>query len=125
MRGSFILLLGSLLMASAAAGLAEERVLKHIVMYQFKPELTPAQVQEVVEAFAALPQQIDLILGLEYGTNVSQEGRSEGFTHVFVLTFRSEQDLQDYLVHPAHQAYVNLVRDRRAKVLVFDYWTKP
>jgi quinol monooxygenase YgiN len=120
MRG-WMLLVGSWLMFQAA-GQAQERVLKHVVLYQFKAGLTAAQVQEVVDAFAALPRQIDTILGFEHGTNVSQEGKSEGLTHLFVVTFRNQADLEAYLVHPAHQAYVNLVRDRREKVIVFDYW---
>lgn len=121
MRG-WMLVLGSVLMFQAT-GQAEERVLKHVVIYQFKAHLTPAQVQEVVDAFAALPRQIDTIVGFEHGTNVSQEGKSEGLTHLFVVMFRSQADLEAYLVHPAHQAYVNLVRDRREKVIVFDYWS--
>jgi quinol monooxygenase YgiN len=99
------------------------KVLRHVVLYRFKPELTAGQIQEVVDAFAALPAQIDAILRLEHGTNVSEEGKSDGLTHGFVVTFRDQQALQTYLQHPAHQAYVAVVRDRREKVVVFDYWT--
>lgn len=99
-------------------------VLRHIVMYKFKDDLKPEQVQEVVDTFAALPSKIDVIVGFEHGTNVSQEGKSEGFTHVFTVTFRDKAGLEKYLVHPAHLDYVKVVRDRREKVVVFDYWTK-
>ncbi|SFH60740.1 Dabb family protein [Planctomicrobium piriforme] len=100
------------------------KLLRHIVLYKFKPEMTTAQVQEVVDAFAALPSKIDLIVSLEKGTNVSQENKSDGLTHSFVVTFRSQADLAKYLDHPAHLDYVKLVRDRREKVVVFDYWTE-
>lgn len=99
-------------------------VLRHIVMYKFKDDLKPEQVQEVVDTFAALPSKIDVIVGFEHGTNVSQEGKSEGFTHLFTVTFRDEASREKYLVHPAHLDYVKVVRDRREKVVVFDYWTK-
>ena len=102
---------------------AAEKVLRHIVMYKFKDNLPPAQLQEVIDAFAGLAKKVDTIVGFEHGTNVSKEGKSEGFTHVFVVTFKSEADLAAYLVHPAHQAYVEVVKDRREKVIVFDYWT--
>jgi heme-degrading monooxygenase HmoA len=111
-------------MATASSTSAAEKVLRHIVMYKFRDDATPAQVQEVIDAFAALPKQVSTIIGFEHGANVSQEGKSEGFTHVFVVTFRNEKDLADYLVHPAHEAYVKIVRDRREKVVVFDYWAE-
>jgi hypothetical protein len=101
---------------------AAEKVLRHIVMYKFKDSLKPAEVQEVIDAFAALPKKVNTIVGFEHGTNVSREGKSEGFTHVFIVTFKNEEDLAAYLVHPAHDEYVKVVRDRREKVVVFDYW---
>ena len=99
-----------------------EQVLRHIVMYQFKPTATKEQVQEVIDAFAGLPRKIDAIVGFEHGTNVSHEGKSEGFTHVFVVTFKNESGREAYLKHPAHDEYVKVVRDKREKVVVFDYW---
>ncbi|MFM8933652.1 MAG: Dabb family protein [Gemmataceae bacterium] len=102
----------------------EKPVLKHIVLYKFKDSLTQAQVDEVINAFNALPSKIPGIIGYEAGTNVSKEGKSEGLTHSFVLTFKSMQDLDAYIAHPAHQAYVDIVKTRREKVVVFDYWVK-
>lgn len=112
----------SIIMPAPAA--EKEKVLRHIVMYKFKDDITPAQLKEVIDAFAGLPKKVNTIVGYEAGTNVSTEGKSDGFTHVFVVTFKSEKDLADYLVHPAHEAYVKVVRDRREKVIVFDYWAE-
>ncbi len=106
----------------AAEAETSGKVLRHIVMYKFKDSLTPAEVQEVVDAFLQLPKKIDTVASLEHGTNVSQEGKSEGMTHVFVVTFADEAALNAYLKHPAHQEYVNLAKNRREKVVVFDYW---
>lgn len=103
----------------------KEMVLRHVVMYQFKPTTTKVKVQEVIDAFAGLPKQIDTIVGFEHGTNVSNEGKSEGFTHIFVVTFRDEAGREKYLKHPAHDDYVKVVRDKREKVVVFDYWVAP
>lgn len=110
--------------APAAAGNA----LKHVVMYKFKPETTPAQVQEVVAAFLGLRDKVNanagapgIILNIEHGTNTSQEGKSDGLTHIFVVTFSGAGGLETYLKHPAHDAYVQVVKDRREKVIVFDY----
>lgn len=116
------LFLVAMLMAIPHPTEAAEKVLKHIVMYKFKDDVSPAQLQEVIDAFAGLPKKVSTIIGFEHGTNVSKEGKSEGFTHVFVVTFKSETDLANYLVNPAHDEYVKVVRDRRDKVIVFDYW---
>jgi hypothetical protein len=91
-------------------------------MYKFKPETTPAQIEHVIEAFSALPRGIDTIIGFEGGPNISKQGLSEGFTHVFVVTFKNEQDLAAYLAHPAHDAFVEIVKAKREKVVVVDYW---
>ena len=106
-----------------AAAQTNDKLLRHIVMYKFKDGLSAAQLQEVIDAFAGLPKKIDTIVGYEAGTNVSPEGKSEGFTHVFVVTFKTAADRDAYILHPAHQAYVQVVKDRREKVIVFDYWT--
>jgi hypothetical protein len=101
-----------------------EKVLRHIVLYKFKEEVTPPQLQEVIDAFAGLPRKIDTIIGFEHGPNVSPEGKSEGLTYCFTVTFRDEKGRDAYLVHPAHQDYVNVVKNRREKVVVFDYWAQ-
>jgi hypothetical protein len=111
----------SFFMPSASAA---EKVLRHVVLYQFKGDLPAAKLQEVIDAFAGLPKKVNTIIGFESGTNVSREGKSEGFTHAFVVTFKNEADLAAYLVHPAHEEYVKVVRDRREKVIVFDYWAE-
>lgn len=98
------------------------KVLRHLVFYKFKDDATAAEIQEVIDTFAGLPKQIDTIIGFEHGANISQEGKSDGLTYGFQVTFRDAAGLAAYLKHPAHDAYVEVVKNRREKVLVFDYW---
>ena len=100
----------------------DQKVLRHIVLYRFKDGLPAADLREVIDTFADLPAKIDTIIGFEHGTNVSPEGKSEGLTHAFVVSFRDEAGRDAYLKHPAHLAYVDVVKNRREKVVVFDYW---
>ncbi len=102
-----------------------QKVLRHIVLYKFKDSTTAAQITEVVEAFRELPEKIEGVIGFEHGTNISPEGKSEGFTHMFLVTFPDESTRDGYLVHPAHDAFVAIVRERREKVIVLDYWSGP
>jgi len=101
-----------------------EKLLRHVVLFQFKPETTPSQIQEVVDAFAALPKKIDAIHDFEWGTDVSVEQKAQGFTHAFIVTFRSTEGRDEYLPHPEHQKFVQLVGPRLTNVLVFDFWTQ-
>ena len=122
--GMLVLAVG--LATSTAALMAQadrdHQVLRHIVLYKFKDDLKPGEVQQVIDAFAGLPKKIPYIMDFEHGTNVSPEGKSEGLTHAFVVTFADEKGRDLYLKDPAHLAYVDVVKNRREKVVVFDYW---
>src|SRR5690606_29999260 len=99
-------------------------VLRHVVIVKFKADANQEQVQEVVDAFRALPGKIDAIQGFEYGTDNSPEMKEAGFTHCFLLTFADEKGRDVYLPHPAHEEFKKLAGPRFEKVLVVDYWTK-
>lgn len=114
----------ALLSSSSAAAEKDQKMLRHIVLFKFKEEATDKQVQEVADAFAALPEKIDTIKDFEWGTDVSVEGKAQGFTHCFVVTFADEKGRAAYLPHPAHQAFIKLVGPVLDKVLVIDYWAK-
>lgn len=98
-------------------------MLRHLVLLKFKAEATAAQVGAIVQAFAALPAQIDAVKALEWGTDVSPEGLAKGFTHAFLLSFADAAGRDAYLPHPAHQAFVALLQPLLADVLVIDYET--
>jgi hypothetical protein len=101
-----------------------ENVLRHVVLFKFKAESSAEDVQNVVDAFMALPEKIDAIKAIEYGTNNSPEGLDQGYTHCFLLTFASEKDRDDYLPHPDHKVFGSIVGPHLDQVLVVDYWAK-
>jgi hypothetical protein len=101
-----------------------EKMLRHVVMFKFKEEATPADVKKVEDAFKALPAQIKAVKAFEWGKNNSPENLNQGFTHCFFVTFRSEKDREIYLPHPAHQAFVEVLKPHLDKVMVLDYWAE-
>lgn len=101
------------------------QVLRHVVLFKFNDDATPAQVRAVETAFCRLPSATGLILDFEWGTNVSPENLDQGYTHCFFLTFKNEADRDAYLPHPAHQEFGEVLRPHLDKVTVIDYWTKP
>jgi hypothetical protein len=103
---------------------AGAKQLRHVVLFKFKEGTTNGQIDEVIAAFRALKGKIDVIQDFEYGTDVSVENKTQGFTHCFFVTFRDEKGRDAYLPHPAHKAFGELVRPRLDKVLVVDYWVR-
>ncbi|MDX5479534.1 MAG: Dabb family protein [Cyclobacteriaceae bacterium] len=99
-----------------------DKALRHVVLFKFKDESSPEDVQKVVDAFMELPDKIDVIQDIEWGTNNSPEGLAQGFTHCFFVTFASEEDRDTYLPHPDHKAFVDILGPHLDKVLVVDYW---
>jgi hypothetical protein len=45
----------------------ETKMLRHVVLFKFKDSATPVQIQEVENAFKALPSKIKEIKGFEWG----------------------------------------------------------
>lgn len=109
--------------AGKPAGAAEPgRKLRHVVLFTFKDTSTPDDVARIVAAFRGLPAKIREIDGFEWGTDVSPEGKAQGFTHCFLVTFRTEADRDAYLPHPAHKEFVSIVGPHVDKVCVVDFW---
>ena len=100
-----------------------EKLLRHVVLMGFKDTTMPQQIQEVERTFAGLPARINVIHGFEWGTDVSVENLAQGYTHCFLVTFRSEAHRDAYLPHPAHQEFTGLAGPLLERVLVVDYWT--
>ena len=123
---SFILILA--VVCALAAGAAETQTknsrLLHVVSFKFKDSATKAQIKEVEDAFRALKGKIPEIVSLEWGTNVSPEKLDKGFTHCWVLSFKSDKDRDAYLVHPDHKKFGAMLGPVLGDVFVIDFWSK-
>lgn len=108
----------------ADAKATEAGPLRHVVMFKFKDTATKEQIAAIEKAFGELPKKIETITGYEWGTNVSKENKSEGFTHCFIVTFKDQKGLDVYGPHEAHQAFVKLLLPSLDKVLVLDFYAK-
>jgi hypothetical protein len=98
--------------------------LLHVVSFKFKDAASKDQIKAVEDAFAALPSKIPAIASYKWGTNVSPEKHDKGFTHCFILGFKSEKDRDDYLVHPDHKAFGKTLGPVLGDVFVIDFWAQ-
>ncbi len=100
----------------------KQPMLRHVVAFKFKESASKEQIEELVQAFRGLKKKIPQIASFETGTNNSPEGLNKGCTHGFILSFKSEKDRDDYLVHPDHKEFGKLVGPIVADVFVIDFW---
>jgi hypothetical protein len=110
----------SLLLGVAAPASAAEKI-QHVVSFKFKSTASAEDIKKVETSFAGLKKKIPQIKSLEWGTNISPEKLNKGFTHCWVLSFKSAQDRDAYLVHPAHQEFGKNLGPVLDDVFVIDF----
>ena len=117
------LLAGMLLVAGCTT--KPSRVLRHVVMLDFKEGTSQAKMNALALEFASLPENIDAIYDFEWGIDITEGKKTQGHTHFFVVTFRDQAGLDIYRPHPAHRGFVANLKPNLEKVLVIDYWAAP
>ncbi|OAA66045.1 stress responsive A/B barrel domain protein [Cordyceps fumosorosea ARSEF 2679] len=101
----------------------------HIVMFEFKPEVTKAQRDEFSAEMLDLKNKCihpktnqAYILRSTGGTDNSIEGFQHGISHAFVVEFASPEDREYYVKEdPAHLAFVQKLFPSLAKPYVVDF----
>ena len=95
--------------------------LRHFVCFKYKSDVTQEKILEVETAFLELEKKIKDIKGFEKGENNSPEGLNKGFKHCYLITFESKKGRDNYLVHPDHKKFVEIVGPIIEDVFVVDY----
>jgi len=125
MRRLILLAIIASVMNTASAELpAADSTLRHVVLLKFKNDAGANGIKAVEDAFKVLPSKIHQIKGFEWGTNSSPENLNDGLTHCFFVSFDSEKGRDEYLVHPAHKEFVEVLKPVLDKVVVLDYWSR-
>lgn len=98
-----VLALCAALASTAMAG--QKSQVRHLVVFKFKADATPAQIGQVTDALRALKDKIPGIVSFEHGVNNSPEKKNLGFTHAFLITFEDAKARDAYLPHPEHKKF--------------------
>ena len=100
-----------------------EKNLRHVVLFKYKDESAPEDVEKIHQMFLDLGEKIPAIKDYEWGLNDSPENFHQGFTHCYMITFESEEDRDSlYTPNPHHKAFVQALQPHLEKVFVVDYW---
>lgn len=98
-------------------------MVKHIVFWRLKKDLTPADRQAALHrikaAFEALPGKIPGLQKIEIGFDYGQGADASDI--VLYSEFDSRASLAGYDAHPEHLALVPIVREVRTEKRVVDY----
>ena len=96
-------------------------MVRHFGVFQFKPEITPAQIDHCFVELKGMVGKIPGLLDIEHGPYQSDEGLNEEFTHGFIMTFDTLESRDAYLPHPVHEAVKDIVVPCLERVVVFDF----
>jgi len=118
-----LIALSSVLILLAMNANAAEK-LQHVVSFKFKSSASSEDIKKVEDGFRALKEKIPQMVNLEWGTNVSKEKHDKGFTHCFIVTFKSEADRDTYISDPDHKAFGKALGPVLEDVFVIDFWAK-
>lgn len=94
---------------------------KHIVLLKFKEGTTEEQINKFFEDALDLSESVPGIDDYVSGANCSGEGRSQGFTHSFIMTFADVAARDAYMVHPDHERFKSASLPTVDSALIFDF----
>lgn len=101
-------------------------MIAHVVLYELRPDLTPAERTRFVEALrqavVGIPAIRRVRIGRRRRVGASYEAvASSSYEFIGILEFDDEAGLREYLEHPAHVDLGRLFWEFSARTLVFDY----
>ena len=100
-------------------------MIRHIVLINFKPEITEARISELFDGLEAIRSQLPGLTAISSGRSESPEKMERGFMHGFVVDFSDWDALQAYQDNADHQALgaqlVESATGGKGGILVFDY----
>ncbi|MFS8616478.1 MAG: Dabb family protein [Solitalea sp.] len=104
---------------SAASEYPAPAKVQHMVCFKFKEGVTPEQKQQHMNDFAALKDSIPELKTYSgaYTFKVSYENTAD-YDCMHLTGFDSEEDLETYFYHPAHQRFIERNKDNWADVIV-------
>ncbi len=79
-------------------------MIRHCAFFRFQSDATEEEIEVLLAGFVALKGEVDGLLDIIVGQNMSAEGLSQGFNHGIVMDFTDAAAVEAYLVHPAHLA---------------------
>jgi|SRR5665213_1713192 len=94
---------------------------KHIVLLKFKDGTSEEQINKFFDDVLDLSETVPGVDDYVSGLNSSPEGKSDGMTHAFIMTFTDMSARDAYIVHPEHERFKTAALPVVEKVVVVDF----
>ena len=94
-------------------------MIKHIVLFRFKPEVAERDRDAFLEMLRELPNQISEIADFQAGRDVLRRERS--YDLALVSSFSDLAALDRYARHPLHQPVIERSQELCSSVVAVDY----
>ena len=98
-------------------------MIRHVAVFTFVPEFTPAARAHWIAMIRDLPEQIPEVLSMSVGEDVLHGPASHELA--IVADFATLADLETYSTHPAHAAVLAVSKDVKASLAVVDFEVGP
>ncbi len=98
-------------------------MLKHVVLIKIQDYAENAlrldNAMKIKDMLDLLPKKIKAIKKLECGINIRPSDRS--FDMALIVTFKKEEDLDEYLAHPEHKKVLDFINKVKLDIKSVDY----
>ena len=112
--------------AGASAGLPAEAQIQRIVCFKFKAGTSAEAIQQHMRGFANLKDSISYILSYHAGPTVNADlTEKPEYDVMHYCTYRNEDEIKLYAVHPVHQRFIKQNKAIWEKVLVINSQVRP
>ncbi|XP_052184397.1 stress-response A/B barrel domain-containing protein At5g22580-like [Diospyros lotus] len=92
---------------------------KHLVVAKFKDGVA---VEGLLKEMEKMASEIDSVMSFEWGQDIeSLEMLRQGFTHAFLMIFKSKEDFAAFAGHPKHVEFSATFSTAIDKVVVLDF----
>ena len=105
MKKLILIILAATVMTAATTFAADStpKTVIHVITVKWKSDATPAQINKALEAVNSLPSQYKGITHV--WTRPIKKQVPEGYNHVIVMEFATEDALKQYVDSPAQKAF--------------------
>jgi hypothetical protein len=110
---------------SPALSLPNEAHIQRFVCFKFKPGTTREAIQQHMRGFANLKDSISYILSYQAGPTVKGDLAEMPEYDVMHCTYRNEEEIKLYAVHPVHKRFIEQNKAIWEKVLVINSRVRP
>jgi len=93
---------------------------QRFVCFKFKANTPPAAVHQHLTMFAALATTIPEIVSYAGGITFPEGEGADKYNTAHYVTYNTQEDIDTYFHHPAHQEFIQANQDHWEDVLVLD-----